>query len=88
MDAEVLVDVRHLAAPEPLRKVLDVLQDLRDGQFAHVLHRREANCLCQLIDSMGFEHRTEGDPQSGYDIWIWRGNDALAALAAREAQGH
>lgn len=80
------VDVRELEAPEPLRKVLSVVEQLQEGQYVHVIHRREARCLLQLIDELGFDHKiANGDPH--YDIWIWRRNDNLAGLAVQEAAG-
>jgi uncharacterized protein (DUF2249 family) len=84
MAAEHLIDVRELAAPEPLQRILPAIDALGAGEFLHVVHRREPNCLYQLLEELGFAHRDLA-LGSRFDIWIWRRDDSLAALAVAKA---
>ena len=85
MVVEILLDVRDLEPPEPLQKVLGVLDGLREGHYLRVVHRRDPHCLCQLIDQLGFAHEIRTSGNSSCDIYVWHGSDKLAALAEQKA---
>jgi uncharacterized protein (DUF2249 family) len=55
------LDVRDLAPPEPLERVLDALADLPPGDRLLVHHRREPFPLYDLLRRMGYAWRTEGE---------------------------
>ncbi len=83
MSSEILLDVRELAAPEPLQRVMAALPELVSGQFLHLLHRREAHCLRETLSSLGFDHAVDDKGDGEFDIWIWPAKDELAALAVQ-----
>jgi len=83
MRSEVLLDVRELAAPEPLERVMTVLPSLAPGQFLHVVHRQQAHCLCGMLAGLGYEHAVDDGGAGRFDIWIWRAVDQTAALAVQ-----
>ncbi len=85
LSAEQQLDVRDLAAPEPLQQILAVLTSLGDGKYLHVIHRREADCLFRMLGDLGYDHKSQTGPESRVDIWIWRQNDNVAKLAAEQA---
>jgi len=78
------IDVRDLAAPEPLQKILPAVDALGPGEFLHVLHRREPHCLYRLLEEIGVAHRHIAS-ETQLDIWIWRKSDRLAELAVVKA---
>lgn len=71
-----------LPAPEPLEQVLAELPRLGAGEYLHVLHRREPWPLFEILEAEGFAaHMQPGGP-AGFEIVIWRRDDAEAAAAA------
>jgi uncharacterized protein (DUF2249 family) len=54
----ILVDARWLEPPEPMERVLAVLDDLRPGQGIRFLIHREPMPLYPLLHQMGFRHTT------------------------------
>ena len=85
MTAEILLDVCDLDPPEPLQRVLGVLDELREGHYLRVVHRRDPHCLCQLIEQLGFVHEVRTGGGSTFDIFVWRGSDYVAALEVQRA---
>jgi uncharacterized protein (DUF2249 family) len=67
-----VLDVRALAPPEPLERVLDALADLPAGGRIWVLHRREPFPLYDLLRTMGYSWRTRGGDDR-FEILIWDG---------------
>jgi uncharacterized protein (DUF2249 family) len=65
-----VLDVRALAPPEPLERVLDALADLPAGGRIWVLHRREPFPLYDLLQTMGYSWRTQGRDDR-FEILIW-----------------
>jgi len=83
VDSEILLDVRELAAPEPLQRVIAALETLAPGQYVRMLHRRDAHCLRQTLASLGFDHWVEQPEPGRFEFAIWRADDQDAALAAQ-----
>ena len=65
-----VLDVRDLAPPEPLERVLDALADLPAGGRIWILHRREPFPLYDLLRTMGYSWRTRGRDDR-FEILIW-----------------
>ncbi len=55
------LDVRGLEAPEPLERILDELESLRDDEQLDVIHWREPLLLYPILEEKGWQHQT------GYD---------------------
>lgn len=64
------LDVRHLAPPEPLERILDTLADLPPSDELCVVHRREPFPLYDLLRRLGYQWRTEGADEY-FEIRIW-----------------
>ena len=79
------LDVSQLEPPEPLERVLESLRGLEQGQYLHVLHRREPLLLYPLLEEMNFISETCRDPQGMYHIAVWHADDSAAQFEARQA---
>ena len=65
-----ILDVRRLAPPEPMERILDALADLPTGGRVRVLHRREPFPLYDLLRRMGYGWRTQG-AEDRFEMLIW-----------------
>lgn len=76
-DAIFAIDVSTLAAPEPMERILDVLEALPPGGRLKVLIHREPFPLYEILDRRGYAHRTVRRPDARYDLEI----EAMACSA-------
>lgn len=70
---ERMIDVRDLAPPAPLERILDELTRLGPNEQLHVLHWREPFPLYPLLEDLGFRWRTETGDAVPFEIFIWHG---------------
>ena len=66
----VFLDVRGLEPPEPMIKVLEALNMLREGQTLIVEHHRRPMFLYAKLDERGYEHVTEDKGPDHFRITI------------------
>ncbi|MCO6411352.1 MAG: DUF2249 domain-containing protein [Thiogranum sp.] len=59
------LDVRSLAAPEPLERILAELDILPRDARLEVTHWREPLLLYPLLDERGWQHSTVHDEKNG-----------------------
>jgi len=71
---ERLLDVRELEPPEPLERVLEVLDTLAPDEQIRLLHRREPHLLYPILHREGFSWRCDPTPEGEFVILIWRKN--------------
>ena len=83
MSAERLLDVSALEPPEPLERVLAALEELGDGEYLHVQHRREPFPLYPLLEERGFAYFARPGRDVPIEVFIWRRNDEHAHAAAQ-----
>lgn len=67
------LDVRGLAPPEPLERVLDALDLLGPADQLRMLIEREPHPLYRILANNGYYHSTTALPDSLYQVTIWRG---------------
>lgn len=84
---ELRIDVSDLEPPEPLEQVLLALDELGDGEFLHMLHRREPLLLYPELRRRGFSYLTSFDRDHECEVFIWRDGDAVAENACRTYEG-
>ena len=66
------IDVRGLEPPEPLERVLEVVESMAYGDVVRMVHHREPLILFDVLAERGFAYRSK---QLGADEWevrIWR----------------
>jgi len=83
MTSERLLDVRDLAPPEPLERVLVELQALRDAQYLRARLPREPYPLYPLLQEFGYLWRARPPDGAWFEILIWRRDDREAQIAAQ-----
>lgn len=69
------LDVSGLEPPEPMERILEKLDELSEGDWLAVLHRREPFPLYGIIQQDGFCWRCIQDGAARFRIYIWRAND-------------
>jgi len=83
MAPERLLDVRDLAPPEPLERVLVALHDLADAQYLRVRLPREPYPLYPLLQEFGYTWRARPPDGPGFELLIWRRDDREAQIAVQ-----
>lgn len=81
---ERVLDVSDLEAPEPLERVLTALDELGEGEFLRMLHRREPLLLYPELERRGFGYLMRLEGRGRYEVLIWRHGDAAAERACRD----
>jgi hypothetical protein len=79
----VVLDLRGLAPPEPLERMLAALATLGPGDCVHARFPREPLLLYPLLEQHGFEQLTHAASSDDVHVVAWRRRDADAAGAAR-----
>ncbi|MBB5214005.1 DUF2249 domain-containing protein [Parapusillimonas granuli] len=71
--ADVVLDVRGLAPPEPLERVLDALATLPPTERLLMIIDREPRPLYGILRQNGFLHACTMRPDAVFEVLIWRG---------------
>lgn len=83
MAPETLLDVSMLEPPEPMERVLAAVDELKRGDYLHLLHRREPFPLYPILEEMGFAYVTRPGHITAYEVFVWRRGDLSAEQEAR-----
>lgn len=83
MAPERLLDVRDLAPPEPLERVLAALYALADTQYLRARLPREPYLLYPLLQEFGYTWRARVADGAGFELLIWRRDDQAAQTAVQ-----
>lgn len=84
---EHILDVSDLEPPEPLQRVLEALSELGEGDYLHMLHRREPLLLYPELEQRGFRYLTITGGNHECELLIWRDGDTVAEHACRAGLG-
>ncbi len=83
MPDELLLDVSNLEPPDPLVLTLEAAEKLKPGQYLRMLHRRDPCLLYGNLDNNAFKYLQRDGLTTAVEIFIWRENDEVAALAVQ-----
>jgi len=83
MAREVVFDVSELEPPEPLVQSLAAIEQLKNGEYLRLLHRRRPCLLYENQQKRGFSSETRAGHDVACEVFIWRDGDDDAASAAR-----
>jgi hypothetical protein len=83
MAPERLLDVRDLAPPEPLERVLAALPALHTAQYLRARLPREPYPLYPLLQELGYAWRARRSDGPGFELLIWRRDDREAQIAVQ-----
>jgi uncharacterized protein (DUF2249 family) len=78
-----LLDVSELEPPEPMLRVLEALEQLGEGRYLRMLHRREPLPLYPRLRELGFYYLTYAGRATPFEVLIWLQTDSRAATAAQ-----
>lgn len=71
----VYLDVSHLAAPEPMTKIVEALSHLTFGQYLKVKHRRQPFPLFSILKENDWECLDEVHGNEHISLFIFHKND-------------
>ncbi len=78
LKAVVTIDVRELAAPEPLQKIFEAMQNLAAGQLLRVWHRVDPCGLFPDISKLGFRYQITRSKEGFCEFVICKTDDRHA----------
>ena len=85
MAKEYLMDATDMEPPEPLIHTLEMLGDLKEGDYLRFLHRREPLPLYDNLNQAGFSYITCADSDVAYEVFI-SNKDDIEAQATIQSQ--
>ena len=69
---EITLDVRGMAPPEPMEKVLAAIEGFGTDDRLKLVIDCRPQPLFRILDRSGFAYREEAGTASAYEITIWR----------------
>ena len=78
MSKEYLFDASDMEPPEPLMRTLELVDDLKAGDYLRFRHRREPFPLYDNLQQRDFLFITCAASDDTYEVFIWRKDDAQA----------
>ncbi len=79
---EILLDARGLEPPEPMEKVMQMLDLLRPGQTIRMLLHREPFPLYPILAGRGYNYATTMEADGSYVILITQAGTATGNATA------
>ncbi len=76
---ELFINVSEYDAPEPFEKVLQLVSEMKDGEYIRVLHRKKPLPLVQMLQENGFDYCILPGQQTQWEIIIWNIKDSSTA---------
>jgi len=83
--AEHVLDVSLLPPPEPFERAVEAIERLGAGEFLRMRHRREPLLLFPELEQQGYDWHVQHAEEAGFEVLIWRRDDAAARAAAARA---
>lgn len=90
---ELFIDVSEYEPPQPFEEVIQLLKQMKSGEYIRMLHRKKPVPLLQLLQENGFNFIVLNDKTTGkeksvshqsrvrddslWEIIIWRKDDSL-----------
>ena len=67
-----VLDVRGMPAPEPVARILDVVDDFLPGDRLQLMSDTRPLPLLRLLECFGYGYREQQGTESRYEFTIWR----------------
>ncbi len=67
MPKELLIDVSEYEAPQPFEEVIQLLSQMKAGEYIRMLHRKKPLPLLQFLNENGYDYKA-GTVQNKIDI--------------------
>lgn len=78
MAKEYLFDASEMEPPEPLIRTLELLDEIKAGDYLRFRHRREPFPLYDNLHQRGFSFITCISREDNYEVFIWNKDDTEA----------
>lgn len=75
MSEVIRLDNRDLEPPEPMRRTLEMLNRLKEGQVLEIHNDRKPMFLYPQLDERGYRYETEEQPDGSAKVRIWKSKD-------------
>jgi len=72
MNRAFLLDVRGMPSPEPVARVLDLVEDFGPGDRLRLMTDARPMPLLRLLACFGYGYREADGTESRYEFTIWR----------------
>ncbi len=66
------IDVRGLEPPQPLLKIFETLENIKEGEALYITHERKPIHLYPRLKDAGYKFLTEETGEDLYTVKIWR----------------
>jgi hypothetical protein len=76
--AEITLDAREMAPPEPFERATAILRQLKPGQYLRMLHRRAPYPLFEFCLEMGLTYTVLDSTVAPYEIILYIPEDEQA----------
>ena len=79
MPKELLIDVSEYEAPQPFEEVVQLLSQLKVGEYIRMLHRKKPLPLLQFLQENGYAYKvgTVQSTNGSWEIVIWSKKDTF-----------
>lgn len=68
----VQINVKALAPPEPMVKILKVLSTLSEHQLLKIYHRREPFPLYEQLEILGWDYHCKRKSDDDFELYIYK----------------
>ncbi len=85
MTGERLLNVSALEPCEPMERILKAIDELRAGEYLHVLHRMEPVPLYSILKERGYDWLLQPGKTVPVELYVWRSSDVEAKAAIKNS---
>ena len=68
---ELLIDVSEYEPPQPFEEVIQLLLQMKAGEYIRMLHRKKPLPLLQFLQDNGFDFKITHDESLSCDLVLW-----------------
>lgn len=68
---ELLIDVSEYDPPQPFEEVIQLLLQMKAGEYIRMLHRKKPLPLLQFLQDNGFDFKITHDESLSCDLVLW-----------------
>lgn len=73
---ELFIDVSEYDPPQPFEEVIQLLTQMKTGEYIRMLHRKKPLPLLQFLQDNGFDFKTRQDQSASWEVLIWNKKDS------------
>lgn len=74
---ELLIDVSEFDPPKPFQDVVQLVLNMKKGQYIRMLHRKKPYPLLEMLQKEGYMCVVKAGKNSQWEVIIWNKNDSF-----------